>query len=228
MEMPQHHICPLCLKPGPSESSDRTEGHAVFLSCRKTVSPALSDAQVVQSVIEGDPSGFSLLVHRYQRPVFSLLLQMTGRIEDAEDLAQETFLKAYRSLNLWNPRLPFGPWIYQIARNTAISSQRTKNASVISIEDIHPRGSMNFPYQKNQGDSIRELIDNAQYMERLCIAVSELSPEDAQLYKMRYVNGLSMKEIAHLTNNHAGTIAVRVHRLRERLCALLQEKEGTL
>lgn len=83
-----------------------------------------SDEAYINRVLDGDPSGFAPLMERYSRPVFALLVRMTSNRADAEELAQDAFLKAFRSLRSFRHDCSFATWIYRIAYNTAISALR--------------------------------------------------------------------------------------------------------
>jgi RNA polymerase sigma-70 factor (ECF subfamily) len=222
----QRYPTQLAQETGPFPPSPGVNGLGFsFSQCRTDDEGEPSDAQVVQAVLRGDQSKFSLIVRRYQRPVFALLMRMVARPEDAEDLAQETFLKVYRALGQWDRRRSFRPWLYQIARNTALSALRRDAASVISIEELTDQEPERLSDPRVDGTAIRGCLIREQCLDMLHRTVSELSSEDASLYQMRYTDGMSMKEIAQATNEKEGTIAVRVHRLREKLCARLK-KEG--
>lgn len=95
----------------------------------------LSDAQIVENILQGDASGFQELVTRYQKPVFSICYRMLRHREEAEDLSQEVFLKAYRYLLQYNPAHKFSSWILKIATNTSIDAIRKKRVDTMPLDE---------------------------------------------------------------------------------------------
>lgn len=92
------------------------------------------DARLVRLCRHGDGEAFAALVERYEDPVYNIVFRMVGEREEARDLAQEVFLKAYERLDTYDPGFPFGPWIYRIATNQAIDSLRRKKGTLVSID----------------------------------------------------------------------------------------------
>lgn len=179
-----------------------------------------SDQEIAQRTLAGERQAFERLVTRYERPIYVHLLRMMGRSEDAEDLTQETFLKALRGLAGYDPGQPFRAWLYRIATNTAISAMRRRGPVVISL-DGDGEGGPPLEVADPRGESPVEKLGREEMAAQLEAAVAALPAEGAALINLRYREGMSFEEIAGVLGRKPGAIAVALHRLRRRLRALI-------
>lgn len=182
----------------------------------------LSDAQLVVLALDGDSVAFETLFRRYREEIYALCLQRTfGNKEDANDLAQDTFVKVYVNLAKYDPKFTFGQWIYTIARNTFIDFVRRRRDD-LSIERL-PGGSPTVmpTYDVSPDQRIISEQHDVQ-MERYLTMLPE---KYRQMVEMRFLHELSYEEIAEQTGVPIGTVKTQIHRARERLCKLITESE---
>lgn len=174
---------------------------------------ALSDQEIIAAVLRGETQGFAQLVDRYQSYVFTLAFRMTQSREDAEEIAQDTFVKAYRSLADFKGSAKFSTWLYTIAHNTGITYLRKKKIQVQSIDE--ERGMHAADQQASDMRSDRVEEKSRQQMVRK--AISMLSADDAQLITLFYQGDQTLQEIGQVMGLDPNTVKVRLFRARQRL-----------
>ena len=168
----------------------------------------VSDVEAIEAVFAGDTEAFGVIVRRYQSAICAYQYKLLGNSEDAEDATQETFVKAYTNLGRYNPARPFQPWLFRIARNTAISHQRRAGRrSAIPLSDDH----------RDAAPTARHIATQSQVQAQLDAAVFELPPDSRELFELRYRQELSVEEISNRVGRRPNTISVALHRLRLRL-----------
>lgn len=182
------------------------------------------EAQIVRSVLEGDVNAFETLVIEYEKNVYAITQRMTGNSEDAADMTQETFIKAYNSLSSFRGDSKFSVWLYRIATNVCLDflrSRSRKPAISLSVED------------EDGEEAQLEISDESQSPERLLErdltrdavrrGLKALAPEYRQILLLREIQGLSYEEISDVLSLETGTVKSRIFRARKRLCAFLLE-----
>lgn len=164
---------------------------------------------------DGDDRAFGELIRRYEGAVFGLALRITGSRAEAEDAAQEAFLRAYRALPRFDPERPFGPWILKIAANRALSraGRRKREAPLDEAAEVREEKGM------ETAQSEREDV------ERLRRAMADLAPADRMIISLKYDQGLKLAEIADILGVREGAAKVRLFRARERLMLSLGTKK---
>jgi len=173
----------------------------------------LEDALVEAALRE--PDAFAELIRRHQDGLVNFLYRMTGNREDAEDLAQEAFLRAYRALPRFRIGSPFRPWLYKIASNLALNHFSARRATSPLVEEIVATSPMNSP------EAMAELREvQAQLRE----AILELPESYRVILLLRHLNELSYEEIAAVLGVPIGTAKVRLHRARKMVQEKLQER----
>jgi RNA polymerase sigma-70 factor, ECF subfamily len=183
----------------------------------------LTDAQLVERALAGLEDGFRTLVGRHQRPVYNLLARMLRDPALAEDLTQETFLKAYRHLRSFDPRFKFSNWILRIAHNTGIDAIRRRGPQEVSLDEpISDDGgrldaTLVDPRNPTASD-IANRQDAARALER---AMARLRPEYRQLVVLRYQEELSYEDIVEITGLPLGTVKSHLHRARGEMAEFL-------
>ena len=176
----------------------------------------LSDNEVVRRVREGQVREFRILVDRYQQGVFRLAYRILGRREDAEDAAQDTFVRAFRSIHTYSDTGAFWPWVRRIAVNCSIKKlpQEFPSDAVERILDIEQ--------PPIEAEVFRECE-----LQELRKAIAGLPESYRTAAVLRYQEDLSIAEIAELLDQPAGTIRVRLHRalkmLSERMVVIGDE-----
>ena len=191
----------------------------------------LEDAQLVARCQRGDTDAFGELVAKYQTKVYSTIYNLVRNEQDAWDLAQETFLKAWRNLAQFRGDASFFTWIYRIATNVTLDSLRRKQiASGVEFDDsvataevdagasTAPHGEP-LPHQRLQNREIQARIESA---------LAQLSAEHRAVVVLREIEGLSYEEIAEAANCSVGTVMSRLFYARKKLQILLRDVYETI
>jgi RNA polymerase sigma-70 factor (ECF subfamily) len=188
-----------------------------------------SDGELVERARKGDRDAFRELVERYQRKIATLALGMLRNREDALDVVQETFTKAFQSLDRFKGDASFYTWTYRIAVNLCIDHQRREAKMPVATPDPHESGDRAadpvtlLVDGAEQGDPFQRTLDS-EIAHRLSTAIAELTPEHRAVILLREVDGLSYEEISRVLDCPKGTVMSRLHyarrQLQERLRAL--------
>ena len=186
------------------------------------------DWAIVQRVQTGEVSAFNQLVQKYRQSLFSIIYNMTGNREDATDIAQEAFIKAFQSIKQFRGQASFYTWIYRIAVNSSITFiKRAKKQRFINYETIDETlvSSDILEYftaktKTEKGALLKEL------QEKLNEALQKLSPKHRIVVILHEVEGMNHKEIADITKTSEGTVRSRLHYAKKMLQAYLQEYIG--
>lgn len=179
-----------------------------------------TDAELVASARAGSQDAFRDLVVRFERPVYSLIVRMVQDPGTAEDLAQEAFVKAYRSLHLYDPSRKLSSWLFKIAHNTTIDFLRKNTPDTVSLEapdDDDGRGGLAAVLSDGSVENpaaAAERRDMARSLER---AIARLRPEYREAVVMFYLEGASYQEICEITGLPLGTVKTNLHRARKEL-----------
>ena len=177
------------------------------------MSTGLNDNEIISKVLRGDHSAYAELVNRYQGYVFTLALRMVKTREDAEEVAQDTFVKAFRYLADFRGASKFTTWLYTIVNNTAISFLRKKKLAVHSL-DTEPV----FAAIDGQDSGFRSnLVEQKSKQAMVSRAIDMLAPDDAAVITLFYKHEQSLEEIARILKVETNTAKVRLHRARTRL-----------
>lgn len=176
----------------------------------------MDDAALVRRTLGGDCSAFDTLVRRYQRQVYSLIYRMLGSAADAEDLLQETFVRAYHALHTFRQDASFLTWLYKIASNLSIDLLRTRRARQAAsldeeIELRHEPAVTDRDYLP-EDHAVRESIS-----EMVHVAILELPERYRRVVLLRHVAEMSIEEIAEHLNMPTGTVKTHLFRARELL-----------
>jgi RNA polymerase sigma-70 factor, ECF subfamily len=184
----------------------------------------VTDAQLVERTLAGFEDGFRMLVARHQQRVYNLLARMLRNPALAEDLAQETFLKAYAHLQAFDPRYKFSNWLLRIAHNTAIDAMRRRGPQELSFDDPLPGKEGRFDdalVDPQSNESVRSL-ERGDLRRLLDAALDQLRPEYRQVVVLRYQEDLGYEEIAEITGAPVGTVKSHLHRARAEMAAYLR------
>ena len=176
---------------------------------------AVADAALADRSAAGDEGAAAALTRRHQRAVFGVCLRMLGRREDAEDAAQETFLRLFRHLDRWDRARPLRPWLMTIAANrcrTALARRARKKA--VLPGDLDPADHRTPPA-------------DAALAEELQRAVDALRPDHRAAFVLFHYEELSLQEVADALGRPDGTIKTWLHRSRKQLCDALARRGVT-
>ena len=188
----------------------------------------LSDQEIAQQAVGGEERAFRELVRRYERPIFSLIYRMVRSRELAEDLAQETFVKAFNAIASYRPEYKFSSWIFKIANNAAIDHLRRKELDTLSLEGA-PNAATADEIEATTlqvGDRSETALDELQSRElgrHLEFAIAKLRPEYRSCILLRHVDGRAYDEIAEMLDLPLGTVKTYIHRARNELRELLSD-----
>jgi RNA polymerase sigma-70 factor (ECF subfamily) len=185
---------------------------------------ASSDWDLVQGARGGDREAFRELVERYQRKIAALALGMLRNREDALDIVQETFTKAYQNLDRFKGDSGFYTWIYRIAFNLCVDHQRreSKEPRTTLEGDDRGEGHMVAMPGGESRDQPFERARDAEIGRRVREAIDELTPDHRAVILLREVEGLSYAEISEVLQCPKGTVMSRLHYARRQLQARLQ------
>lgn len=169
---------------------------------------------------QGDLAAFAHLVQAYQRPVYNLAYRLLGNVQDAEDAAQETFLRAFQHLRTYDPRRRFATWILSIASHHCVDRLRRGRRSWGPLEGAEERSLPPASGSDPEGEAVaREARDEVQ---RLLLL---LGPRDRLTVVLYYWYGMSHSEIAEATGSSVSAVKSRLHRARLALAKVLQEQQ---
>jgi RNA polymerase sigma-70 factor (ECF subfamily) len=187
------------------------------------VTPSIYEEKWLQEAQRGNEDAFTRLVESYQVPVYNLCHRMLGDPVEAEDAAQETFLKAYRNLSKFDMDRKFINWILTIASNHCVDRLRRRKLKLLSLEEMLPS---TFVSDKSSGPEStmmdREEQDAIQSMLR------ELGPKDRAAVVLKYWYEMSYEEIAETLSLSVSAVKSRLHRARRDLASLWVEHQNSL
>jgi RNA polymerase sigma-70 factor (ECF subfamily) len=174
------------------------------------------DTTIIQRILEGNTALYSVLIDRYKDMVFPIILRVVRNREEAEEAAQDTFLKAYHALRSFKHEARFSTWLFRIAYNTAISRARKKSVVTQALDDRM--------VENISTDDIRESagkMDEQQQIE-LMNAVIRTLPEDEQLMiSLFYQQQQKVEEIGHIMDLSESNVKVKLHRIRKKIYAAM-------
>ena len=179
---------------------------------------------LVRRVQSGELDAFEDLVRAHEKTVYNLALRMTGNPQDAEDMAQEAFLKAYRSLPDFRGESKFSVWLYRIVSNVCLDHLRKQSrrpASSLTVED--GEGEQQQLDVPDESASPERLLEQKLTREAVQKGLARLPAEQRQILLLREIRGMSYEEIGETLGLEAGTVKSRIFRARKHLCAWLLE-----
>ncbi|MBK6422114.1 MAG: sigma-70 family RNA polymerase sigma factor [Gemmatimonadetes bacterium] len=187
---------------------------------------SLSDQEIVALAKEGREAAYRELIRRYERPVFSLILRMVRDRQLAEDLAQETFIKALNAIGSYRPEFKFSSWIFKIANNAAIDQLRRREVDTLSIDGA-PNATSADDIEAtalqvgDKGETPLAELEARELGTHIERAIARLRPEYRSCIMLRHVEGLAYEEIAQLLDLPLGTVKTYIHRARHELRDML-------
>ena len=179
-----------------------------------------SDDILVQRILKGDQSAFRVIVLRYQNPVFTMVLRIVGSREEAEEVAQDVFLKVYKGLAAFEGKSKFSSWLYRIAFNTALTKIRGQAPDIISLDNEKTAAVAD-----RSGTAVYNEADRTFRAGDVSRAINMLAQEDATLITLFYLSEQSIEEVAAILNIEPNAVKVRLHRARKKLREKM-ESEG--
>lgn len=188
-----------------------------------------SDEQLVKKSLSGDTEAFEELVSRYQNKVYALAYRYMGNEEDAYDMTQEAFLKAFRSLRTFKGSSSFGTWLYRVATNVCLDELRRRKRRILPI-------SLDEPLATKEGDEVEKditdpaptadiIYERQEFSEYILAFLNQMKPEHKIVIILRDMMDFSYEEIAQILNCSVGTVKSRISRARNILRKKIEEKE---
>jgi RNA polymerase sigma-70 factor, ECF subfamily len=168
-----------------------------------------NEAQWLEKAQKGDSQAFSFLVDAYQRPVYNLCHRMLGNAEDAEDAAQETFLRAYLSIRRYDATRPFSTWLLSIAAHYCIDQIRKRRVPLISVEDLA------VPDLPDPTPGLEPSLSRKEEQRRIRAILDILEPVDRAAVVMYYWYDFSYEEICQELSLSMSALKSRLHRARK-------------
>lgn len=176
-----------------------------------------TDTYYIQRIQAGDTACFACLLDKYSLPIHSLILKVVRNQEDAEELAQDTFMKVFKNIASFKGDCSFSTWIYRIAYNTAISSVRKKKHEFLAIED-----TMLDQVSEEEITNMFGQATDEERIQKLEAALERLPPDERALILLFYWKEKTVEELVTITGLTQSNIKVKLHRIRKKLFVLLK------
>lgn len=179
-----------------------------------------NDKYYIEQVLNGKINAFAYLVDRHKDKAYNLAFRICGNTGEAEEVAQDAFLKAYRSLNSFRMKSSFATWLYRIVYNTAISLVRNRKKGVLSLEEF-PADAVDFlGINKNEDEAIDDYRNSL-----INFALQKINDEERGLITLYYYNDLDTEEISKITGINKSNIKVKLFRARQKMAGIIRKVE---
>jgi len=182
------------------------------------MSTNLSDGQLIDAVISGDQAAYRSLVERYQKYIFTITYNVLKNREEAEEAAQDVFIKVYRTLASFERKSKFTTWAYTIAYRTALDYHKKKKQHIRSIDSEDSYLQIEDTKSLNPDQSMHQ----ADLKDKLKTAIKGLKPADASIITLFYLHEKSVQEVAQIMDLTVSNVKTKLHRLRESLRTKLE------
>jgi RNA polymerase sigma factor (sigma-70 family) len=173
----------------------------------------LTDTEIIKRILVGEQVLFAQLVQRYQQYVFTLVHRFTDNREDAEEISQDVFVKAYRSLADFRGEAKFSTWLYTIVRTSCITFLRKKRLNTSSLDNERTF----LQVESKQSGFTANAIEQKSKHAMVNAAIRMLSPDDTQILTLFYKGEQTLDEIGRIMGLEPNTVKVKLHRARNRL-----------
>ena len=178
------------------------------------------DIYYIEQILAGNSNSFSYIVDRHKNKAYNLAFRICGNHQEAEELTQDSFVKAYKSLGGFKMKSSFATWLYRIVYNTAISHVRIKKKGVLSLEDF-PADATDFI-----GSNTSEEEAEREYRSSLVnFALQKIAEEERGLISLYYYDELSTDEISDITGITKSNIKVKLFRARQKMQEIIEKVE---
>lgn len=187
----------------------------------------VSDAAAVALARAGDCDAFRVLVDRHSRKLFRLAFRLAGNEEDAEDIVQETFLRAYRNLNQFDERAVFTSWLYRIATNHAFDMLRARKTR--TAQSLNATDADNQPMEDRLSSDTpgpEQLAFSGQLQNRIAEAMNQLTPQERTAFTLRHFEGHTIEEISATLKVGSNAAKHAIFRAVQKMRRALEPFEG--
>jgi RNA polymerase sigma-70 factor (ECF subfamily) len=179
-----------------------------------------NDTYYIEQVLEGKINAFSYLVDRHKDKAYNLAFRICGNREEAEEIAQDAFIKAYRSLRNFRNKSSFSTWLFRIVYNTSISLVRSRKKGVLAIEEF-PADAVDFlGINRNEEEAVEDYRNSL-----INFALQKISEDDRGLITLYYYDDLDTEEISKITGISKSGIKVRLFRARKKMADIIAKVE---
>lgn len=178
------------------------------------------DIFCIGQVLEGKVNAFSYIIERHKDHVFNLALRICNNREDAEEVAQDSFMKAYRSLAGFKMKSSFATWLYRIVYNTAVSQLRGRKKGVLSIEEFPADAAdflSNFPDEEEADAEYRNSL--------VSFALQKINEEERAVISLYYYEEMNTEEISQVTGFSKQNVKVKLFRARQKMMEVIKNAE---
>ncbi len=179
----------------------------------------ISDEIILEKALRGEQQGFALLVQKYEQYVFTLALRVVKNREDAHEVAQDAFLKAFRYLNTFRGECKFSSWLYKIVYSTALNHIRTKRPEILSMNNEEK--PIVLPDLKSEDAAFK--IENEEQKRLIQEAIQELPPDYATIITLFYLFEQKISEICITMNMNESNTKTKLSRARQRLREIIEK-----
>jgi RNA polymerase sigma-70 factor, ECF subfamily len=190
----------------------------VFTCVKDSSMQHCNDRDIISRILDGEPEAYSFLLRRYQRQVYSLIRQIVGSREDAEELTQDVFMKAFTRLGSFRGEAGISTWLYRIAYNTAISATRKKKLPLNDFDEnligSIPDDEVDRMLEKENDEHLLSLIERA---------LQKLLPEERALITLYYNGEKPVSEVASITGLSVDNVKVKLFRIRKKIVYLVNQ-----
>jgi RNA polymerase sigma-70 factor (ECF subfamily) len=178
------------------------------------------DIYYIEQILSGNSNSFSYIVDRHKNKAYNLAFRICGHHEEAEEIAQDSFLKAYRSLKSFKMKSSFATWLYRIVYNTSISYVRIKKKGILSLEDFPADATDFIGINPNEEDAEKEYRNSL-----VNFALQKINDDERGLVSLYYYEDMSTDEISDVTGISKSNIKVKLFRARQKMLEIIEKVE---
>jgi RNA polymerase sigma-70 factor (ECF subfamily) len=184
----------------------------------------IRDAELVRRALAGSGEAYREIVRRFERPVMSLIVRMVRDPATAEDLAQETFVKAFRNLRRYDPRRKLASWLFKIAHNATLDHLRKKSLDTVPLEPADAAGEGSWEVLSAPAAWAPDRrAESAELLAGLDRALARMRPNYREILLLRFREGLAYRDLAEVMELPMGTVKIQLHRARKQLLHELEK-----
>lgn len=176
------------------------------------------EIHIITRILAGKTEEYAYFLNAYSQQIHTLIIRMGHSPEDAEELVQDTFIKAFRNLSSFRGKSSFMTWLYRIAYNLSISALRKRKSETINIDEQY--------WAKISDTETDEELDNdtEEQIKKLRHALTLLPPDERALIALFYEEAHSLRDISNITGITENNVKVKLHRIRKKICLLIKRR----
>lgn len=171
-----------------------------------------TDSELIENYFKGDEQALAVLFSRYLKPVYNFVSQFAGDLQEAEDITQNAFVKAWKNLKKFNKEKKFKPWIFQIAKNTSLDYLRKKKAIAMSEFENEEGDNILLETMADPDPLPSEIFDRSNLAAEAAVAIAQMPLKDRLVLNLYFDNDFTFQEIADLTGEPLNTVKSRQRR----------------